>query len=95
MPKTDKIIVLVAEGCPACAELKEKIGNDKRFELRDVTKNPEARQIAKKLGITAVPTFLYPNRRDGEICVLDDNGKAEKCIKSKHQHTKNEETGEN
>lgn len=86
MGKNDKIIVLVAEGCPACAELKGKIGNDKRFELRDVTTNPEARQLAKKLGVTGVPSFLYPNKSGG-ICVLDDNGKAEKCIKNKHQHT--------
>jgi len=87
MVKNDKIIVLVAEGCPACAELKVEIGNDKRFELMDVTSNPQAKRLAKELGINAVPTFLSPNKRGG-ICILDDNGKAEKCINNKYQHAK-------
>ena len=82
-----KIVVLVAEGCPACAELKVEIGNDKRFELMDVTSNPQAKRLAKELGITAVPTFLSPNKR-GEMCLLDDNGKAGKCIKEEHKHEK-------
>ena len=88
MVKDEKIIVLVAEGCPACAELKGKIGNDKKFELRDVTKDAKAMRLAKKLGVTGVPTFLYPNKKSGEICVLDDKDKAGKCIKGEHQHAK-------
>jgi len=88
MGKNNKIVVLVAEGCPACVELKGKIGNDKRFELRDVTTNPEARQLAKKLGVTGVPAFLYPDKKRGEICALNDDGKAEKCIKDERQHAK-------
>jgi thioredoxin-related protein len=87
MGKNDKIIVLVAEGCPACADLKGKIGKDKRFELMDVTSNAEAKRLATELGVNAVPTFLYPNKTGG-ICVLDDDGKAGKCIKGEHQHAK-------
>ena len=88
MGKNDKIVVLVAEGCPACAELKEQIGNDEKYELLDVTTNDEALTLARKLGVKGVPTFLYSNRKSGEICLLDDNGKVKKCIKDKHQHTK-------
>jgi len=87
MSKKEKIIVLVAEGCPACAELKGKIGNDKRFELMDVTSNSDAKRLANELGVNAVPTFLYPDKRGG-ICVLDDNGKAGKCIKGERNHAK-------
>ncbi len=88
MPKSDKIIVLVAEGCPACAELKKEVGNNKRFELRDVTKDEAAMRLAEKLGVKGVPTFLHNDKKSGEICLLDDNGKVEKCVKDNHQHTK-------
>ncbi len=67
MVKNAKIIVLVAEGCPACTQLKGKIDGDTRFELMDVTTNPKARQLAKKLGIKAVPTFLY-SKKKGQVC---------------------------
>jgi len=83
MVKNDKIIVLVAEGCPACTDLKGKIDGDKRFELMDVTTNPKARQLAKKLGITGVPTFLYSNKK-GQVCTLNEEGKAGKCV-NKHE----------
>ena len=82
-----KIIVLIAEGCPACSQLKGKLSGDKRFELMDVTSNPQARRLAKELKITAVPSFLFSNKR-GETCLLDDKGKAGKCIKEEHKHEK-------
>jgi len=53
----------------------------------DVTTNPEARQLAKKLGVTGVPTFLYSNK-NGQVCTINDAGKVEKCIK---EPRKNEE----
>jgi hypothetical protein len=85
MGKNGKIIVLVAEGCPACSQLGEKIGGDNRFELMDVTTNPEAKRLAHELGVTAVPSFLYSNKR-GELCVLDDKGKAGKCVRETYKH---------
>ncbi len=87
MDKNKKIIVLVAEGCPACSQLKEKIMGDNRFELMDVTTNPKALQLAKKLGVTGVPTFLYSNK-NGQVCTLNEEGKAGKCTK---EPQKNEE----
>lgn len=87
MPKNAKIIVLVAEGCPACFQLRGKIDGDDRFELMDVTTNPEARLLAKKLGITGVPSFLYSNKK-GQICTLNEEGKAGKCTKEKPKHVK-------
>lgn len=80
-----KIIVLVAEGCPACSQLREKIDGDDRFELMDVTTNPEAKRLANEFGIKAVPSFLFPNKR-GELCELNAKGKAEKCIRDEHKY---------
>ncbi len=79
-----KIIVLVAEGCPACSRLRGKIGGNKKFEFMDVITNPDAKRLAHELGIHAVPSFLFPNKR-GELCALDDEGKAGKCTKE-HKH---------
>ena len=87
MPKNEKIIVLIAEGCPACTQLKGEIDGDKRFELMDVTTNPKALQLAKKLGVTGVPTFLYSNKK-GQVCTLNEEGTVGKCTK---EPQKNEE----
>jgi thioredoxin-related protein len=85
MVKPSKIIVLVAEGCPACTDLKGKINDDDRFEVMDVTTNPKARQLAQKLGITGVPTFLYSNKK-GQVCTLNEKGTAGKCIRDEHKY---------
>lgn len=87
MKKDEKVRVLVAEGCPVCTDLKKKIVGDKRFEVLDVTSNPDALRLAHELGVKAVPTFLYPNKTGG-ICVLNDDGKVGKCIKETKKHAK-------
>ena len=74
-----KIIVLVHEKCPHCETIKEKIGNDKRFKIMDISKESEARELASKLGINAVPSFLYADDH-GQVCTLDENGKVGKCV---------------
>jgi thioredoxin-related protein len=88
MTNKEKITVLVAEGCPACAEVKKQFGNNKKYELLDVTTNDKALALARKLGVKGVPTFLHNDKKSGKICVLDDKGKVEKCVKDNHQHTK-------
>lgn len=75
-----KNIVLIAEGCPVCSQVKEQFGKNKNYELMDVTKNPEAMRLAKKLGVTGVPTFLV-NRKNGQVCALNDDGTVDKCTK--------------
>lgn len=90
MVKNNKTIILVAEGCPACEDLKEKISGNKQFKLMDVTKNVEASKLAKKLGVRDVPTFLYSDH-EGKICTLDDEGKIIKCVKENHIHAEKEE----
>jgi len=74
-----KIIVLVHDKCPHCEVIKQKIGNDKRFKVMDVSKESEARELASKLGINAVPFFLYADER-GKVCTMDENGKVGKCV---------------
>lgn len=74
-----KIIVLVHEKCPHCDVIKEKFGNDKRFKVMDVSKEPDAKELASKLGINAVPSFLYCDEH-GQVCTLDEDGKVGKCV---------------
>jgi len=88
MPNKEKITVLVAKGCPACAELKEQFGNDEKYELLDVTTNDRALALARKLGVTGVPTFLT-HKKNGQICALKNDGTVDKCIRE-HQHAKKE-----
>ncbi len=80
-----KIIVLVHEKCPHCAMIKEKIGNDKRFKIMDVSKEPEAKELASKLGVHAVPFFLYADEH-GKVCTLDEDGKVGRCVKEASKH---------
>ena len=88
MEKDGKIRVLVAKDCSVCTELKGEIGGDKRFEFMDVSSNIEAKRLVRELHIHEVPTFLYTDEKQGKICVLNDDGKADKCIKSKKIHVK-------
>lgn len=75
-----KIIVLVHEKCSQCDAIKEKLGNDSRFKVMDVSKDPKARELASKLGVHAVPYFLYKDEH-GQVCTLNEDGKLGKCIK--------------
>jgi glutaredoxin len=75
-----QIIVLVHKKCPHCDTIKRKFGNDKRFKVMDISKEPNARDLALRLGINAVPYFLYANEH-GQVCTLDENGNVEKCVK--------------
>jgi len=45
----------------------------------DVSKDSEARMLAMKLGVHAVPYFLYADEQ-GQVCTLDENGKVGKCV---------------
>lgn len=74
-----KIIILVHEKCPHCEIIKQKIGNDKRFKVMDISKESEARELASSLGINAVPYFLYADEH-GKVCTLDEGGNVGKCV---------------
>jgi len=75
-----KIIVLVHEKCPHCDTIKRKFGNDARFKVMDISKEPDARELASRLGVHAVPFFLYADEH-GQVCVLDESGNVGKCVK--------------
>jgi len=75
-----KIIVLVHDKCPHCETIKKKLGNDNRFKVMNISKESEARKLASKLGINAVPYFLYADEH-GQVCTLDENGNVRKCVK--------------
>jgi hypothetical protein len=76
-----EIVVIVAEGCPACERLKETIPPDSGVRFLDVTKSEEAVRIASDLGIRAVPTFVAINHEENELCSLDRDFKPKKCVK--------------
>ena len=46
----------------------------------NISKESEARELASKLGINAVPYFLYADDH-GQVCTLDENGNVGKCVK--------------
>jgi len=75
-----KIIVLVHDKCPHCKAIKQKIGNDNRFKVMDISKESEAKELASRLGIKAVPYFLYADEH-GQVCTLNDEGKVGKCVR--------------
>lgn len=45
----------------------------------DVSNEPEARELALKLGVNAVPYFLYADEH-GQVCTLDEKGNVGKCV---------------
>jgi len=75
-----KIIVLIHEKCPHCEIIKRKFGNDGRFKVMDMFKEPEARELASRLGVKEVPYFLYADEH-GQVCTLNEDGNVSKCVK--------------
>lgn len=76
-------VIIVSKNCPSCNALKKALDGEKDIEFLDVTEDPRAEEIAEALDIRAVPTIVFINKKKGEICVLDDEFKPEKCIKKR------------
>ena len=79
-----KLAIIVAEGCPACKLLEEKLQKEikeKQVEVFDVTKSTFAAELAKELDIYKVPTFVAYQKKDTRIeaCVLDEKLKPVRC----------------
>ena len=67
-------IVIVAEGCPGCKELVNRVQKENmNIRVLDVTKNLEAARIVRDLKITSVPTVVTVERteRGTKLCTLD------------------------
>jgi len=69
-------ILIVAKGCPACAEAEKLAGN---LRVLDITENNEAALIAMRLDIRAVPVLVSIDREANRVCVIGDERKA-KCV---------------
>jgi len=82
-----KIIVLIHKKCPHCEVIKKKLGSDDRFKIMDVSKEPDAKKLALKLGINTVPYFLYADEH-GQVCTLETNGKVGKCVGENEKNAK-------
>jgi glutaredoxin len=76
-----EVVLLVAEGCPHCKALLEKIKDGVR--VLDVTKDPRGAAIIRSLGIYRVPLMVSVEKVDGsyEFCALDENSMKAKCVK--------------
>ena len=82
-----KIIILIHEKCPHCDTIKKKLGKDDRFKIMDVSKCQDAKELAVKLGINAVPYFLYADEH-GQVCTLEADGNVGKCVGAKNDKRK-------
>ena len=79
-------ILVVAEGCPYCEEMKKRLPKDK-VKVLDVTKDLEGAKILQSLQIYRVPLLVTAEKTGDRIkyCVLDE--KDVKCaeVKSEEQ----------
>jgi len=81
------LILIVAEGCPGCDELAERLKRSKiKAKVMDVTKSLEAARIVRDLGIVSVPTIVSveTTEQGTEICTLDKKNKV-KCVKASEE----------
>jgi glutaredoxin len=68
-----KYKLLTTSHCPACPAAKEWAKNNlKDCEILDVHNNKEALDLAIKLGITSVPTFVDENNNIYRLHDMED-----------------------
>jgi len=80
-----EIILLVSDLCPHCKSLEESLKDridSGEIKVLSIEKDAGAVDIAKRLGIKAVPTFLMVSEKDGKknICKLSDDLKKVECV---------------
>lgn len=81
MSDRPKLVMLVVEGCPHCKRAKEAFKDEierGEIEVMDVYKDEGAMELASKLGINAVPTFVVKTP-EGAACKVGDSGSVEAC----------------
>lgn len=71
LPAADKLVLVSLSTCPACAQAREWLGaQGQEYVELAVDKSPEAKALAKRLGIDAVPVLIVGDRSikgfDGE-----------------------------
>ena len=78
------IKMLVAEGCPHCAEakeiLKDKI-NSGQIKVMDIYEDESAFKIAQDLNVTGVPSMIVTDKvtKVTDVCQLAIDGKKIYC----------------
>jgi glutaredoxin len=78
-----EMIVVVAEGCPHCKALLEKLPKENgKVKVLDVTKDLRAAAIVRDLGIYKVPLLVSVERTEEgtKLCTLDDEEMNVKCV---------------
>jgi len=74
----DKVLIIVHPMCSACQAVKERILSDEKMRdavvVLDVTKDEDAKTIAKAFDIDSVPAILYSYEENKKLvmCLLDD-----------------------
>lgn len=63
LPPADKLVLISLSTCPACAQAREWLGEqgEEYVELA-VDKSADAKALAKRLGINAVPVLIVGDR---------------------------------
>jgi len=80
----NEIKVVVMTGCGHCDHFKEvnkdSIANG-RIKVYDVAQSEEARRLADKFGINAVPSPIVKDKLTGfeQVCQITGNGKKLSC----------------
>lgn len=90
-----EVLVIVAEGCPYCKELTEKLPKD-QVKIIDVTKDVRGAAILRDLGIMKVPLIVTVEKTEQgtQLCSLDDKELKVKCVKaSLEASSESSETG--
>lgn len=80
-PEKAEFYILTSENCPHCQSAKERLKKyieDGMLRELCIEKDEKAIEIAKKLNVTAVPSFL--KKEGGKICLLNEDMKPERCI---------------
>jgi glutaredoxin len=83
-----QVILVVAEGCPYCEEMKKRLPKDK-VKVLDVTKDIRAAAILRDLGVYKVPVLVTVEKTEQgtELCSLDDKSLQVKCVKASPEAT--------
>jgi glutaredoxin len=87
-----EIILIVAEGCPHCEEVKRTLPDSSRgkIEVLDVTKSIRAAAILRDLGIYRVPVLVTVERTEQgtQLCGLDDKDMRVRCVRASEEAAK-------
>ncbi|KKN34016.1 hypothetical protein LCGC14_0797770 [marine sediment metagenome] len=75
MSDNDEFIMIVGQGCPACAAAKEGLSeriDSGQIKVMDVVNSKEALDLANRYNINGIPSIIMKDKSSniGEVCEL-------------------------